>query len=114
MVRRRDAVGHEVGIDLLLAGSDAFKYLADGLAAECARRYEAGAPAGSLDWALAMAEFAGWWCGRLEAEADHLAGFGSQAEVGMSGSGPASADAGCERGSDAPNKVRRRGRRRRG
>ena len=79
-MRRRTSVGHEVGIDLLLAGSDAFRHLADELAAEYARRYEAGARSEVLDWFERTAEFAGWWCGRLEAEADHVAGFTSGAD----------------------------------
>lgn len=74
-MRRRRAGADEVGIGLLLAGSNAFKYLADELSAEYARRYEAGAPAESIEWTLRAAQFAGWWCGRLEAEADYAAGF---------------------------------------
>jgi hypothetical protein len=75
-MRRRAPVGREVGVDLLLAGSDAFEHLADALAAEYERRHDAGDRPEDLEWARRMAEFAGWWCGRLEAEADHLVGFG--------------------------------------
>ena len=74
-MRRRVLVGREIGIDLLLASSGAFRYLADELAAEYARRYESGAGSEGLDWAQHLAGFSGWWCGRLEAEADYVAGF---------------------------------------
>src|SRR5438552_1750058 len=62
------------GVDLLLAGSDAFGHLAEQLA----RAHEdvvAGGGTLQLDWLRSMAELAGWWCGRLEAEADYTAGF---------------------------------------
>jgi hypothetical protein len=62
-MRRRTPAGQEVGIDLLLAGSDAFRYLADELAADYARRYNAGDRPDTLEWAKRLAEFAGWWCG---------------------------------------------------
>jgi hypothetical protein len=75
-VRRRAPIGREVGVDLLLTGSDAFGHLADELAAEYARRHDAGDRPEVLEWTRRMAEFAGWWCGRLEAEADHVVGFG--------------------------------------
>lgn len=77
-MRRKTPAGPAIGFDLLLGGSDAFGYLADGLAAEYARRYLAGDRPEVLDWWRHMAEFAGWWCGRFEAEADHAAGFGPE------------------------------------
>lgn len=84
-MRRRAPAGQEIGVDLLLAGSDAFGYLADELAAEYARRHDADDCPEVLDWARRLAELAGWWCGRLEAEADHVAGFGPETASGMSG-----------------------------
>ena len=111
-MRRWRSIGSEVGIDLLLAGSDAFGYLADEMAAEYARRHDAGDRPETLQWALGMVEFAGWWCGRLDAEADHVAGFGSGADSGMSGSMPSAADFGSairrERGDDVCRGHRRR------
>ena len=110
-MRRQDSGGQEVGIGLLLAGSDAFGYLADELAAEYARRHEAGDRPEILQWVLAMVEFAGWWCGRLEAEADHVAGFGGGADSGMSASMPSSADfpsGVCREGGDDVGRCRRR------
>lgn len=92
-MRRRVIVGQEVGIDLLLACSDAFRYLADELAAEYARRYESGAGSEGLDWAQCLAEISGWWSGRLETEADYVAGFDAQVEVGMRESTPTAAEA---------------------
>ena len=74
---RRVPGGQEVGVDLLLAGSDAFGYLADQMAAAHQRWSVAGEAPAVLEWVQRMAEFAGWWAGRLEGEADHLVGFGS-------------------------------------
>lgn len=75
-MKRRVPVGEEVGVDLLLAGSDAFGHLADELAAAHEQWRVNGAEQPTLDWLRQMAELAGWWCGRLEAEADHAGGFG--------------------------------------
>jgi hypothetical protein len=72
----------------LLAASDAFAQLADELAAEYARRYDEGAEPEVLEWSRGMAELAGWWCGRLEAEADHAAGFATGTARGVSGEEP--------------------------
>jgi hypothetical protein len=69
---RNRGAGREVGIDLLLAGSDAFKHLAEELAAAHDRWQALGAEPATLDWARRLAEHAGWWCGRLEGEADAL------------------------------------------
>jgi hypothetical protein len=111
-VRRRAASGYEIGVDLLLSGSDAFGNLADALAAEYDRRHDAGDRPEVLDWVLRMAEFAGWWCGRLEAEADHVAGFGRGADSAMSGGMPSAADSGPgirgEQGDDGGRCHRRR------
>lgn len=110
-MRRQDSAGREVGIDILLAGSDAFGYLADEMAAEYARRHDAGDRPEILQWVLGMAEFAGWWCGRLEAEADHVAGFGRGPGSGMSGSLPSGADlrpGACREGGDVGRCHRRR------
>lgn len=63
-------VGNAIGVDLLLAGSDAFKHSAEELAAAQARWQAAGAEPATLQWARELAAFAGWWCGRLEGEAD--------------------------------------------
>jgi hypothetical protein len=105
-VRRRAPIGQEVGVDLLLAASDAFAELADEMAAEYARRYDEGAQPDVLEWTRRVAEVAGWWCGRLEAEADHAAGFvsgggrsvsaeeGSEASSARHGHG---ANTGCPR-----------------
>jgi len=103
-VRRRAPIGQEVGIDLLLAASDAFAELADELAAEYARRYDEGAQPEALEWTRCMAEVAGWWCGRLEAEADYVAGFALDADLGMIGSGTATADTGF--GNDGERRQR--------
>lgn len=84
---RRVPVGQEVGVDLLLASSDAFGHLADEMAAAHERWYEAGEGRAVLEWAQRMAEFAGWWCGRLEGEADHLVGFGHVAGSAVNPSG---------------------------
>ena len=108
---RRRSVGREVGIDLLLAGSDAFGYLADEMAAEYARRHDAGDRPEILQWVLGITEFAGWWCGRLEAEADHVAGFGLGADSAMSGSMPNGADLRpgvCREGGDDGGRCHRR------
>lgn len=64
------ASGPEVGIGLLLSGSDAFRYLAMELAAVSERWEGAGADPATVAWARRLAEHAGWWCGRLEGEAD--------------------------------------------
>jgi hypothetical protein len=77
-MRRRVPVGQEVGVDLLLAGGDAFGHLADQLAVAYQRWSVAGEAPAVLEWAQRMAEFAGWWAGRLEGEADHLVGFGGE------------------------------------
>jgi len=110
-VWRRTPTGQEVGVDLLLAGSDAFWYLADQLAAEYARRHDAGEPPEHLEWVRRLAEVAGWWCGRLEAEADHVAGFDSNAEPALSDSMPASAEFGTGIGGERRNGPCRRRRR---
>jgi hypothetical protein len=72
----------------LLAASDAFARVADEMAAEYARLYEQGAQPEALEWTRGVAELAGWWCGRLEAEADHAAGFASGTGRGVSGEEP--------------------------
>ena len=69
-MQRKPGQGHQVGIGLLLAGSDAFKELADDIAAAHQRWEAAGGDAATLDWALRLAELAAWWCGRLEGEAE--------------------------------------------
>lgn len=73
---------HQVGIDLLLAGSDAFKELADELAAARQQWEAAGGDAAALEWALRLAGLAAWWCGRLEGEADAV--LASDQGVGVS------------------------------
>jgi hypothetical protein len=105
-VRRRAPIGQEVGIDLLLAASDAFAELADELAAEYARRYDEGAQPEVLEWTRGVAELAGWWCGRLEAEADHAAGFASGAGRGVSGEEPS--EGACARHGRSTECPRRR------
>jgi hypothetical protein len=107
-VRRRAPIGQEVGIDLLLAASDAFAELADELAAEYARRYDEGAQPATLERTRSMAEVAGWWSGRLEAEADYVAGFTPDADLGMTGSGPNTADAGFGNDSERRQRACRR------
>lgn len=77
-MRRRVPIGQEVGVDLLLAGSDAFGHLADQLAAAHERWSVTGEAPAVLEWAQRLAEFAGWWAGRLEGEADQLVGFGGE------------------------------------
>src|SRR4029077_7912680 len=69
-MQRKPEQGHQVGIGLLLAGSDAFKELADEIAAAHQRWEAAGGDAATLEWARRLAELAAWWCGRLEGEAD--------------------------------------------
>ena len=110
-MRRKAPAGQEIGVDLLLAGSDAFGYLADELAAEYARRHDAGDCPEVLDWARRLAELAGWWCGRLEAEADHVAGFGPEPASGRSGPVRLSSDGGsggCDGGCTSTCRRRRR------
>ena len=81
-MQRNGEQGPQVGIDLLLAGSDAFKELADELAATHQRWEAAGGGAAALEWALRLAELAAWWCGRLEGEADAV--LASEKGVGPS------------------------------
>lgn len=69
-MQRNRNVGQEVGIPLLLAGSDAFKTLAEEIASAHIRWEEAGADTATLEWALRLSGLAAWWCGRLEGEAD--------------------------------------------
>jgi hypothetical protein len=69
-MQRKPEQGRQVGIGLLLAGSDAFKELADEIAAAHQRWEAAGGDAATLEWAQRLAELAAWWCGRLEGEAD--------------------------------------------
>ena len=112
-MRRRTSAGQEVGIDVLLAGSDAFGYLADELAAEYARRYDAGDRPELLEWARRLAEVAGWWWGRLEAEADHVAGFDSNANSALGGgrltpAAEAETEVGSERRTTSCHRNRRR------
>ena len=108
-MRRRPSAEGEIGIDLLLAGSDAFAHLADELAAEYARRHDAGDFPETLEWARRLAEIAGWWCGRLEAEADHVAGFGLDPASGMSGTMRLGSDGGSGRcDGDGMSTCRRR------
>lgn len=107
---RRVPVGQEVGVDLLLAGSDAFGHVADQMAATYQRWYEAGEGPAAVEWAQRMAEFAGWWCGRLEAEADHLVGFGGAGDSSVNPSGgPAGPPQGSRRNPGGACR-RRRGR----
>lgn len=71
-----------VGVGLLLTGSSAFGHLAEELVAIHDRLVsDAKAEATTLDQVLRMAEFAGWWCGLLEGEADHIAGFDPTADA---------------------------------
>jgi len=81
--------GPLISIDLLLAGSDAFKHLADELAAAQARWQAADADPATIEWAGRLAAHAGWWCGRLEGEADVV--FASADEVS------GRRDGGCQR-----------------
>lgn len=71
-----------VGIGLLLTSSSAFEHLAEELVAihDRLRASEKLDPT-TLDRVLRMAEFAGWWCGLLEGEADHIAGFDATADA---------------------------------
>jgi hypothetical protein len=69
-MQRKPEQERQVGIGLLLAGSDAFKELADEIAAAHQRWETAGGDAATLEWARRLAELAAWWCGRLEGEAD--------------------------------------------
>jgi hypothetical protein len=71
--------GGEVGADLLLAGSNAFRHLADELATAHLHWQAGGADEALLEWSLELAEIAGWWSGRLEAEAHLIADINSSA-----------------------------------
>lgn len=64
----------EVGVDWLLAGSEAFQYFANELAAAHQFWDRAGAAPGVLSWARHLAELPEWWCGRLESEAYFILG----------------------------------------
>jgi len=89
MPEPKRVAGHMISIDLLLAGSDAFKHLAEELAVAHERWQEAEADPATLEWARRLAAYAGWWCGRLEGEAD---------VVFASGDGVRAArDGGCRR-----------------
>jgi hypothetical protein len=55
---------------LFRSGGEAFAYVASQLADLHDRWRMGGAPAEALDWAMNLATLAGWWGGRLEAEAD--------------------------------------------
>jgi hypothetical protein len=68
-VQRHGNDRQQVGIDLLLAASDAFKGLAEELAAHDQWENVDVDPA-TLEWAQRLAAQAAWWCGRLEGEAD--------------------------------------------
>ena len=70
---RQEPEERQVGIGLLLAGSNAFGHLAEQLA-EAHEHFAAGGTF-HLGWFQSLAELAGWWCGHLEAEADYAAGF---------------------------------------
>lgn len=70
MPERNRNAGGMISIDLLLAGSDAFKHLAEALAAAHERWQAADGDPDTLEWARRLAAYAGWWCGRLEGEAD--------------------------------------------
>ena len=71
--------GGELGADLVLAGSNAFRHLAEELA-DAHRHWEAGgADEALLRWSIELAEMAGWWSGRLEAEAHLIADINSSA-----------------------------------
>lgn len=70
MPERNRNAGDMISIDLLLAGSDAFKHLAEELAAAHERWQAADGDPATLEWAGRLAAYAGWWCGRLEGEAD--------------------------------------------
>jgi hypothetical protein len=69
----------EIGADLLLAGSDAFRHLADELAVAHRHWQTGGADEALLQWSVELAEMAGWWSGRLEAEAHLIADINSSA-----------------------------------
>lgn len=76
--------GGEFGVDLLLAGSSAFRHLAEELA-DAQRHWQAGgADKALLDWSIELAEMAGWWSGRLEAEAHLIADINSSAAPRLS------------------------------
>lgn len=62
--------GGETGAALLRSGGQTFAYLADQLADLHDRWRAADAPPDALAWAMELATLAGWWGGRLDAEAD--------------------------------------------
>jgi hypothetical protein len=71
----------EIGAELLLAGSNAFRHLAEELSV-AHRHWEAvGADEGVLEWSAGLAAMAGWWSGRLKAEADLVADINSSAAL---------------------------------
>lgn len=76
--------GGEIGADLLLAGSSAFRYLAEQLV-DAHRHWSAGgADDALLEWSVELAEMAGWWSGRFEAEAHLIADITSSAPPRLS------------------------------
>ena len=101
--------GHEIGVALLLAGSDAFAHLAAQLAS-VHEDLATGSGTLGLDRLQRMSELAGWWCGRLEAEADYAAGLLPElTEAAESGNAPPSAKPDFHwRSMAAPTKASRR------
>ena len=71
--------GGETGADLLLAGSNAFRHLAQELAEAHEHWRTGGADEALLEWSVELAEMAGWWSGRLEAEAHLIADINTSA-----------------------------------
>jgi hypothetical protein len=69
-VERNGTAKQEIGVGLLLAGSDAFKQIADDIAAAHDQWQSSGTDVATLEWARRLAAYAAWWCGRLEGEAD--------------------------------------------
>ena len=69
-MKPKRTAGQEIGVGLLLAGSDAFKQLAEEIATAHDRWQAEGGSAATLEWARRLAGYAAWWCGRLEGEAD--------------------------------------------
>jgi hypothetical protein len=69
---------------LLLAGSNAFRHLAEELADAHQHWQAGGADKALLEWSVELAEMAGWWSGRLEAEAHLIADINSSAPSSLS------------------------------
>lgn len=66
--------GAEVGVELLKAASGAFEHIGLQLADAFDEWQEEGGHPDLLAWCAYLVSFAGWWKGRLDAEAAGTAG----------------------------------------